>query len=78
MQEFDLEIKDKKGINNLFIDHLSRLEGPRDEVQVNDNFPMSRLMINNLAIEDTQPVPWFADYVNYLVAKVIPPELSYQ
>ena len=23
-------------------------------------------------------VPWFADYVNYLVAKVIPPEFSYQ
>ena len=28
MQEFDLEIKDKKGIENLVVDHLSRLEGP--------------------------------------------------
>ena len=38
LQEFDLEIKDK-GIENLVADHLLRLEGLRDEVQVNDVFP---------------------------------------
>ena len=38
LQEFDLEIKDKKGTKNLIVDHFSRLEGPRDEVQVNDDF----------------------------------------
>ena len=32
LQEFDLEIKDKKGTENLVVDHLSWLEGPRDEV----------------------------------------------
>ena len=32
LKEFDLEIKDKKGIENLVTDHLSRLEGPRNEV----------------------------------------------
>ena len=37
-QEFDLKIKDKKGTQNLIADHLSRLEGQRDEVQINDNF----------------------------------------
>ena len=26
LQEFDLEIKDKKGLENLVADHLSRLE----------------------------------------------------
>ena len=31
-QEFDLEIKDKQGTENLVADHLSRLEAPRDEV----------------------------------------------
>ena len=74
LQEFDLEIKDKKGTENLVADHLSRLEGASDEVQVNDDFPDEQL----LAIEDTRAVPWFVDYVNYLVAKVIPPEFSYQ
>ena len=74
LQKFDLKIKDKKGTENLVAYHLSRLEGPGDEVQVNDDFPDEQL----LAIEDTKPTPWFADYVNYLVAKVIPPEFSYQ
>ena len=74
LQEFDLEIKDNKGIENLIAYHLSRLEGTRDEVNVNDDFLDEQL----LAINDKKPVPWFADYVNYLVAKVIPPEFSYQ
>ena len=37
-------------------------------MQVNDDFPDEQL----LEIEDTKLTPWFADYVNYLVAKVIP------
>ena len=41
---------------------------------MNDDFPDEQL----LAIEDKRAVPWFADYMNYLVAKVIPPEFSYQ
>ena len=73
LQEFDLEIKDKKGTENLVANHLSQLEGTRDEVHVNDDFPNEKLLV----IEDKNSVPWFADYVNYLVAKVIPPEFSY-
>ena len=74
LQEFDVEIKDTKGTENLVADHLSRLEGARDDVPVNDEFPDEKLF----AIEDKREVPWFADYVNYLVAKVIPPEFNYQ
>ena len=74
LQEFDLEIKYKKGTENLVADHLSRLEGASDEVHVNDDFPDEQLLV----IEDKMAVPWFPDYVNYLVAKVIPPEFSYQ
>ena len=74
LQEFDVEIKDKKGTENLVADHLSRLEGARDDVPVNDEFPDEKLF----AIEDKKAVPWFTDYVNYLVAKVIPPEFNYQ
>ena len=50
------------------------MEGPREEVHVNDNFTDEKLLV----IEDTKPVTWFADYVNYLVAKVIPSDFSYQ
>ena len=41
---------------------------------MNDEFPDEKLF----AIEDKRAVPWFADYVNYLVAKVIPPEFNYE
>ena len=74
LQEFDVEIKDKKGTENLVADHLSRLEGARDDIPVNDEFPDEKL----LAIEEKKAVPWFADFVNYLMAKVIPPEFNYQ
>ena len=73
-QEFDLEIKDRKGTENLIADHLSRLEGPSKEIQINDDFLDEKLLV----IKDKKPVPWFADLVNYLVAKVLPPEFSYQ
>ena len=74
LQEFDVEIKDKKGTKNLVVDHLSRLGGPKSEVQINDNFPDEQL----LAISDSSLVPWFGDYVNYLVVKVTPLEFMYQ
>ena len=74
LQEFDVEIKDMKGTENLVANHLSRLEMTRDDVPVNDEFPDDKLFV----IEDKRAVPWFADYVNYLVAKVIPPEFNYQ
>ena len=74
LQEFDLEIKDKKGTENLVADHLSRLEGSSKEIQINDDFSDEQL----LAIEDKELVPWFADLLNYLVARVLPLEFSYQ
>ena len=74
LQEFDLEIKDKKGTGNLVADHLSRLEGPSEEIQINDDFLDEQL----LPIEDKKLVQWFADLVNYLAEKVLPLEFSYQ
>ena len=72
--EFDLEIKDKKGTENLVVDHLSRLEGPSKEIQIIDDFPNEQL----LAIKDKELIPWFPNFVNYLVARVLPLEFSYQ
>ena len=47
LQEFDVEIKDNKDTENLVADHLSRLEGASDEVQVNDDFPDEKLLAIN-------------------------------
>ena len=42
LQEFDLEIKDKKGCDNVIVDHLSRVEKTtvkEEEMEVAENFP---------------------------------------
>jgi hypothetical protein len=75
LKEFDLEIRDKKGNENVVADHLSRLlheEEEEDELPLNENFPDEQLF----AIE-LQP-PWYADIVNYLTAKIFPPGMSSQ
>ena len=69
-----MEIKDEKGTENLVTDHFSQLEGPNKEVQINDDFPNEQLLV----IEDVKPMPWFANFMNYLVARVIPLEFNYQ
>ena len=42
LQEFDLEIKDKKGIDNVIADHLSRLEKLMEDKrgnEIKEDFP---------------------------------------
>ncbi|GJW34565.1 reverse transcriptase domain-containing protein [Tanacetum coccineum] len=41
LQEFDIEIKDRKGTENVAADHLSRIENDEssDDSEVDDNFP---------------------------------------
>ncbi|GKB31636.1 reverse transcriptase domain-containing protein [Tanacetum coccineum] len=75
LQGFDIEIKDKKGAENLAADHLSRLENPDlgtfAEEEITDEFPDEHLMI--LKAELNNDEPWYADYINYIVGKIIPP-----
>ncbi|GJZ70792.1 reverse transcriptase domain-containing protein [Tanacetum coccineum] len=73
--EFDIEIKDRKGTENVAADHLSRIENDEssDDSDVDDNFPGETLMEIN-----TKDEPWFADFANYLVAEVIPKGMTYQ
>ncbi|PIN05056.1 DNA-directed DNA polymerase [Handroanthus impetiginosus] len=47
LQEFDLEIRDRKGTENQIADHLSRLESPAKTGKpslINDNFPDEQLL----------------------------------
>ncbi|GJX50412.1 reverse transcriptase domain-containing protein [Tanacetum coccineum] len=80
LQEFDIEIRDKKGAENLAADHLSRLENPHKgdlvEMEMNDNFPHESLNMIDLNV-DNEP-PWFADIANYLVGNVLVKRMSSQ
>ena len=101
LQEFDLEIKDKRGNENVVADHLSRIEGIKpDHVPINDDFPyehlIAQLELDSIIIEyhvtyeekntnkimgvvcTTTILPWYVDFVNYLAARVLPPDVSYQ
>ena len=75
LQEFGLEIKDKKGSDNMIVDHLSKLEKPtKDErgTGLEENFPDEQLF------QVLVQVPWYVDIVNYLAFRIMPPEFSYQ
>ncbi|GKB86372.1 reverse transcriptase domain-containing protein [Tanacetum coccineum] len=73
LQEFTIEIHDKKGAENLVTDHLSRLENPyqgdRVRMEINDNFPHESLSMISLN-PDNKP-SWFTDIANYLVGDVL-------
>ncbi|CAO2822820.1 unnamed protein product [Amaranthus hypochondriacus] len=74
LQEFDLEIKDKKGTENVVADHLSRLtfEHSQESLPINDSFPDDQLF----SILSISTDPWYADIVNYLASGVIPHDLN--
>ncbi|CAN6723803.1 unnamed protein product [Malus baccata var. baccata] len=76
LQEFDLEIRDKKGSENVVADHLSRLIIPtaseEDSLPLSESFPDEQLFAVQFRI------PWFADIVNYLVKGVVHPDLTFQ
>ncbi|CAN6711787.1 unnamed protein product [Malus baccata var. baccata] len=73
LQEFDLEIKDKKGSENVVADHLSRLvhsNTEEDLIPLRESFPDEQLF--SLKITD----PWYADIINYKVIKKIPDDFT--
>ena len=75
LQEFDLEIKDKKGCDNVIADHLSRVEKltvQEEEREIAENFLDEQLF--QLSLQS----PWYANIVNFLACGIMPPEFSYQ
>ena len=77
LQEFNIEIKDKKGSENVVADHLSRLE-PNDDMEKNIE-PIRELcpdeMLFTMRIINT---PWFVDIANFLALRKLHLELTNQ
>lgn len=77
LQEFDLEIKDKKVIDNVVADHLPCIEkdkygGIEEELLIDDAFLNKQL----LAISKCN-TSWYAYIVNYLVCEILSPNLNF-
>ena len=67
LQEFNLQIKDKKKVENVVANHLSRLTIAHDSHSppINDEFPEESLLFVGNA-------PWYAHIANYLATGEIP------
>ncbi|GJW75759.1 reverse transcriptase domain-containing protein [Tanacetum coccineum] len=67
LQEFDIIIRDKKEVENLAADHLSRLENPHqsvlDKKEINETFPLETLGM--VSFRGDSSTLWFADFTNY-------------
>ena len=72
-EEFNLHIKDKKGVENVVTDHLSRLATAHNShgMPINDDFPEEPLML-------VEVVPLYAHIANYLVTGKVPSEWKTQ
>nr|GEW96746.1 reverse transcriptase domain-containing protein [Tanacetum cinerariifolium] len=77
LHEFDITIRDKKGSENIMVDHLSRLENHYKDVlenkAINENFPLK-----TLGILSNGSTPWFADIANFHAGNFIKKGLTSQ
>ncbi|KAI3714701.1 hypothetical protein L6452_21660 [Arctium lappa] len=74
LQEFDLEIIDRKGTENQVADHLSRLEKQVEswkEGDIVETFPDEKILMMQAQL------PWFADIANYLDCGIIPSDYTH-
>ena len=73
LQEFNVEIRDKKRVENVVADHLSRLENSKEgfekESSIKEEFPNKYLFSVHIT-------PWFADIANFLAFDILSPNLS--
>ncbi|RDX82427.1 Retrovirus-related Pol polyprotein from transposon 17.6, partial [Mucuna pruriens] len=66
LQEFNVEIRDKKGTENAVADHWSQLEREIDPIPIRDEF------LDEQILQMTHATPWYADICNYLVTSTYP------
>ena len=73
LQEFNIQIRDKKGVENVVADHLSRLTIAHNthNPPIFDEFPEESLLTVSIA-------PWYAHIANFLVTGELPMEWTAQ
>jgi hypothetical protein len=68
LQEFDIKIKDKPGVENSVAHHLSRLHLEHDSsLRIND------CLRNDTLLKVDHRDPWHADIVNFMASGYVPP-----
>jgi hypothetical protein len=68
LQEFDFEIRDKKGVENSVADHLSHLQ-----FEESAELPINDYMRDDNLLKVSTTDPWYTNIINYIVAGYIPP-----
>nr|GFB14243.1 reverse transcriptase domain-containing protein [Tanacetum cinerariifolium]GFB29697.1 reverse transcriptase domain-containing protein [Tanacetum cinerariifolium] len=80
LQEYDFDVLDMKGAENLAANHLSRLENPYENVldpkEINETFPLETL--STVTFRSDSSTPWFADFANYHTGNFIVKGMSSQ
>ncbi|WVZ63790.1 LOW QUALITY PROTEIN: hypothetical protein U9M48_013395 [Paspalum notatum var. saurae] len=69
LQEFDIEIRDRKGVENSVVDHLSRMQ-----FKETSSLPIDDYMRDDTLLKVATSQPWYADLVNYMVTGYVPKE----
>ncbi|WVZ70577.1 LOW QUALITY PROTEIN: hypothetical protein U9M48_019233 [Paspalum notatum var. saurae] len=65
--EFDIEIRDKEGVENSVADHLSRMK-----FEETSPLPIDDYMRDDQLQKVTTTQPWYVNLVNYIVAGYVP------
>ena len=66
LQEFDIQIKDKKGVENSLVDHLSRMH-----FENAPKLPINDSLRDDMLFKITKSDPWYANIVNFMVATYV-------
>nr|GFB49375.1 reverse transcriptase domain-containing protein [Tanacetum cinerariifolium] len=80
LQEFNITVRDKKGVKNLAADHLSRLETPHqsvlDKMEINETIPLE--ILNVVSFRGDSSTSWFAHFANYQAGNIVVKRMSSQ
>jgi hypothetical protein len=71
LQEFNINVLDRLGKDNVVTDFLSRIKNEDDDdIPIDDSFPDEHIF--SLSVN----TPWFVDMVTYLATRKLPSHLS--